>query len=322
MPIGSFTNYPQGFANGVSVRGMPLIQTNPGQVYFVGNGSILLPGQKAGSDSNRGTFLDPFATLSNALNVTLQGRGDIVFILPNHKETIANATTLLMDCAGVSIIGLGGGNSRPTFTFTTATTANIPVQSSNMGIQNCLFVGNFLSIASAFTGICGTSATSTISTAGVLTTVGAVTGSFNPGASLMGTGVPAGTIILSQLTGVTGGIGTYQVYPSPAAAVTSTTITSGAQDFAIDNCEFRDLSSILGFLSVYTDGAQTNGSSGFQFTRNVVNSLSTVSPTVALTFGVGHDRVSILDNTGTSPITAVTQGPCLLPLLRIVLIST
>jgi hypothetical protein len=314
MPnIASSTNFPQGFAGGVSVRGVPLLQSQPGQVFFVGNSSVLLPNQRAGSDGNRGTFLDPFATLSYAVNTAcVQGRGDIVFVMANHKETIPDAATLTLSTAGVAIIGLGSGNSRPTFTFTTATTANIPVKAANMSIQNCLFVGNFLSIASCMTGICGTSATSTISTAGVLTTVGAVTGTFNPGAALMGTLVPPGTIIQSQLTGTTGGIGTYQVYPSPTVAVTSTTITSGPQDFAIDNCEFRDISTVLGFLSVFTDGAQTNGSSGFQFTRNFIASKSTVSPTVAITLGVGHNRVNISDNSGVSAITAVTQGPCLL----------
>ncbi len=313
MPnIASSTNFPQGFAGGLSVRGIPLLQSQPGQVFFVGNSPILLPQQRAGSDGNRGTFLDPFATLNYAVNTAcVAGRGDIVFVMAGHTETISNATTLILGKRGVAVIGLGSGNSRPTFTFNTAITATIPVQSSDMSIQNCMFVGNFLSISSAFTGICGTSATSTISTAGVLTTVGAVTGSFNPGATLMGTGIAANTTITSQLTGTSGGIGTYQVYPAPASAVTSTTITSGSFDFAIDNCEFRDTSSVLGFLSHYTDGAQTNGSTGFQFTRNVCNQLGTVSPTVSLTFGVGHDRITIADNTGVSPITATTQGPAL-----------
>jgi hypothetical protein len=53
--------------------------------------------------------------------------------------------------AGVAIIGLGAGSLRPTLTFTTATTANIPVTAANMSIQNFLFVANFADIASFFT---------------------------------------------------------------------------------------------------------------------------------------------------------------------------
>ena len=151
-PIGSSTNFPQGFANGLSVRGMPLLQTQPGQVYFVDNSTVLNPNQRAGSDGNRGTFLDPFATLNYAVNTACTAnRGDIVFVLPGHAETISSAAILTMATAGVAVIGLGAGSLRPTFTFTTANTANIPVTAANMSIQNCLFVANFAAVASVFT---------------------------------------------------------------------------------------------------------------------------------------------------------------------------
>jgi hypothetical protein len=93
--------------------------------------------------------------------------------------------------------------------------------------------------------------------------------------------------------------------------VVSGTITTGPQEFSIDNCEFRDTSGVLGFLSVFSDNSTANACNGFQFTRNAIYSQSTVSPTVALTFQSNQDRVVINDNYGTSPITATTQGPCL-----------
>ena len=34
--MGSYTNFPQGFAYGVSVRGTPITQAQPGEVFFVG----------------------------------------------------------------------------------------------------------------------------------------------------------------------------------------------------------------------------------------------------------------------------------------------
>src|ERR1035437_8311673 len=146
----AFTNYPQGFAAGLSVRGMPLTQMQPGQVFFVGNGNMLNPQQRGTSDSNRGTFLDPFNTLQFCIdNCCLPMRGDIIFILPGHMETIADAATLLLGGCITAIIGLGSGTMRPTFTLT-ATAANVPVGATNMTTQNCLFVGNFLSITSAF----------------------------------------------------------------------------------------------------------------------------------------------------------------------------
>lgn len=151
-PIGSSTNFPQGFANGVSVRGMPLLQSQTGQVWFVGNSSVLGPGQRAGSNGNRGTFLDPFSTLTYAVNTACTAsRGDIVFVMPGHAETISTAAILTLATAGVAIVGLGSGSMRPTFTFTTAVTANIPVTAANISIQNCLFVANFADVTSVFT---------------------------------------------------------------------------------------------------------------------------------------------------------------------------
>jgi hypothetical protein len=144
--------YPNGFSGGVSIRGVPIAQTNPGLVFWVSNNTTgLLVGQRGGSDNNRGTFDSPFATLNNAISQCVANRGDIIFIKPGHAESVASATALNFSTAGVAIIGLGVGSSRPTFTFTTANTATIPVTAANMSIQNCIFTANFLSIAAPFT---------------------------------------------------------------------------------------------------------------------------------------------------------------------------
>ena len=292
MPI---SNFPQGFADGLSVRGMPLLQMQPGQVFFVGNGSALNPNQKAGSDNNRGTFLDPLATLAYALSLAVQGRGDIIFIMLGHRETIADATTLYMNCNGAAIIGLGAGLQRPTFTFTAAA-ANIPIRSANMSIQNCLFLANFADVASTFTGIRGSSATSTI-TATTFTAVGAITGAFHPGMVLAGTGVTPGTFIVKQLTGTATSTGaTFEVYPSQT--VTSTTITGLTPDFSIDNCEFKDNSSILNFLTVVTGNATTSSMNGLSFTNNRISSLGTTAATTAIKLSSATDRLKITGNFG------------------------
>lgn len=150
---GQFTtasNYPAGF-NSVTVRGLPITQSHPGQVFWVSNATTVLPGQVGGSDGNPGTFNAPFSTLDYAIGRCTAGRGDIIFVKPGHAESISSATALAFDVAGVAIVGLGSGSARPTFTFDTANTATINVTADNMSIQNCRFVGNFLSIAAAFT---------------------------------------------------------------------------------------------------------------------------------------------------------------------------
>jgi hypothetical protein len=136
------SNYPNGFANGVSIRGVPLLSSYPGEVFWVSS--------TGGANGNNGTFDRPWATLDYAIGRCTAGRGDIIMIKPGHAETITSATTLLFDVADVAIVGLGVGNKRPTFTFTTANTAVIPVSAANISIQNCIFVGNFLSIARCF----------------------------------------------------------------------------------------------------------------------------------------------------------------------------
>ena len=147
----SMTNYPSGFADGISLRGIPVAQTHPGRVFWLGNGTAILPGNVGGSDGNTGTYQRPFATLEYALSKCSANVGDVIFIKPGHAESIASATALNFDVAGVAIIGLGVGSNRPTFTFTTANTATIPVTANNMAVSNVRFVGNFLSIASTFT---------------------------------------------------------------------------------------------------------------------------------------------------------------------------
>jgi signal peptidase I len=146
-----FSNYPQGFSSGVTIRGVPILQTNPGQVYWVSNSTALLGRARNGSDGNRGTFDSPFATLNYAVTQCVANRGDIIVIKPGHVETVSTATALALNIAGVAIVGLGAGTNRPKFTLDTANTATIPVSANNISIQNCQFFANFLSIAACFT---------------------------------------------------------------------------------------------------------------------------------------------------------------------------
>jgi hypothetical protein len=150
LPQSPASNYPGGF-NNVTIRGVPITQSHPGQVYWVSNATPTLPGQVGGSDGNPGTFNAPFGTLDYAISSCTANRGDIIFIKPGHAETITSATALAFDVAGVAIVGLGAGTKRPTFTLNTAATTTIAVSADNMAVVNCRFIGNFLSITAAFT---------------------------------------------------------------------------------------------------------------------------------------------------------------------------
>jgi hypothetical protein len=148
MPL---SNYPNGFANGVTIRNVPILQTNPGKVFWVYNGTALQEHGRGGSDGNRGTYDSPFATLNYAVTQCVANRGDIIVIKPGHAENVSSATALAMNIAGVAVIGLGVGSNRPKFTLDTANTATIAVSAANVSFLNCQFVANFLSIAACFT---------------------------------------------------------------------------------------------------------------------------------------------------------------------------
>lgn len=136
-------NYPNGFASGIQIRGVPLIQTHPGKVFWVGNSATLQVGEKSASNGNDGSFFAPFSTIDYAVGQCAANRGDIIFVRPGVTETVTAAAGLALDVAGIALIGLGSGSNRPTINFTTATTADMNVDSANITMVNFLFTGGF-----------------------------------------------------------------------------------------------------------------------------------------------------------------------------------
>lgn len=143
----AMSNYPGGFADGIMIRGVPLTVAHPGKVFWVGNATAaMLPGQKTPSDGNQGTFNDPFSTLDYAIGKCTAGRGDIIMVKPGHAENISAAAGIVVDVAGIAIVGLGNGTLRPKFSFTTATTADIDITAANCTFYNLEFQANFADV--------------------------------------------------------------------------------------------------------------------------------------------------------------------------------
>ncbi len=145
----ALTNFPNGITSfGVPSIGSGQLPVTNGNYYFVCNASTA-----NGSDGNDGTSVDaPLATLAAAISkCSTDAKGDdVITILPGHAETISSNTALTFNVAGMTIVGLGTGSLRPTFTLDTANTCRIPVSAANIKISGCIFVGNFLSIATCF----------------------------------------------------------------------------------------------------------------------------------------------------------------------------
>jgi len=125
------SSYPNGFPFGVSLRNMPVMQTHPGQVFWVGNAH-------GGANGNKGTREKPFGDIDYAIGRCTANKGDIIFVLPGHSETITAASAIDLDVAGVSLIGLGSGSDMPTIEFNHAN-ATVAVGAHNVTIKNIRF---------------------------------------------------------------------------------------------------------------------------------------------------------------------------------------
>jgi len=138
MPL---SHYPHGFPNGVSIKDIPFnILTNPlAKTFWVDSNN--------GSNGNKGTDKAPFATIDYAVGRCTANRGDTIYVAAGHAETIITATQLVVDVAGISIIGLGNEGDRPLITFATADTALVPVNAANVRISNIEFTCHIASQA-------------------------------------------------------------------------------------------------------------------------------------------------------------------------------
>lgn len=125
------TNYP----NGVSSFGIPVLGSFGGAVP---TGKVLWVQSvhSRASDNNNGESMDsPMATLDAAIGRCAANHGDMILIGPGHAENVAAASSIAVDVAGVAIIGLGWGASRPTFTWT-ATGAYIDISEASCILSN------------------------------------------------------------------------------------------------------------------------------------------------------------------------------------------
>lgn len=203
--------YPKGFTAGVAIRGMPILNSYSGNIWWVDSN---------GAQSGDGKFNRPFLTIDAAINHA--SADDIIMVKAGHAETITTATDLVPDVAGISIVGLGTGTRRPTLTFSTNTTANIPVSAANITFQNILFKANKADLVSFIT-------------------------------------------------------------------------IAAAPEFRVENCEFRDGSSVLNALVCVTTTVTVNAD-GFEFIGNKVYSAGTTAGTTMIVIAGTMSRCTINDN--------------------------
>lgn len=108
------------------------MEAHPGAILFV-DSTHAAKSDSAGAGRSPDA---PLATIDYAIGLCTANKGDVIYVMPGHAETISAAGGITCDVAGVSIIGLGWGTLKPTLTFGTATTADILVSAANVRLKN------------------------------------------------------------------------------------------------------------------------------------------------------------------------------------------
>ena len=113
------------------------IEQHPGDIFFVDSGhASASDAVGAGQNPDR-----PFATIDYAIGQCTANRGDVIYVMPGHAETVSGAAGINCDVAGITIIGLGKGSARPTITMS-AVASTIALAAASVHLKNFLIICN------------------------------------------------------------------------------------------------------------------------------------------------------------------------------------
>lgn len=137
MPL---TKFPAGVSSyGVPLLGGSSLPTTTGNYFFVDSGAGGTSAGRAADPSN------PANTADAAYNLVTASNGDVVVVMPGHSEVIG-AAGLAMDTAGVTVVGLGVGHTRPQFNYD-ANTGTVTITASNQRLSGIVFDASVAAVA-------------------------------------------------------------------------------------------------------------------------------------------------------------------------------
>lgn len=137
------------FPNGIASFGMPVLGgggfMTTGNVFFVDSGST------AASTGQVGTSPDkPRSTIDSAINLCTANNGDVIFVMPGHAESMTTDGQIALDVAGVTVMGLGQGMTRPTLTYDAAA-GSVIISASNCRWSNIVHVASIAEVLNGIT---------------------------------------------------------------------------------------------------------------------------------------------------------------------------
>lgn len=126
--------YNQNAGYGAHVKAIPFETAAQGQVFVVAKTTAV--GYQIIQEMFKPYAGVPrvFTTLDAAISACTANRGDVIYVAPGHTEAVTS-TSIALDVAGVSIIGIGSGSLKPTLTFA-ATDSRINVTAANCTLKN------------------------------------------------------------------------------------------------------------------------------------------------------------------------------------------
>jgi hypothetical protein len=256
----SGSNFPNGFAAGVTIRGLPLQQTHPGEVFWVNNSSVLAKGAVGGSNGNDGSYRRPFASITYALTKCTADRGDIIMVMPGYDEEVSGAGGEAWNVDGVAIVGLGSGAKKPTLTFGSGTAADsVVVTGDNMSVTNFRFVSELANLTNCVSVTTGTHFT---------------LDSCEFMASAAGTGMNISLLTAATATGLEVHNCKFNMESTIAGVAVTDVPTEAIRLVGCDNAVIKGCT-IVGNFSTSAINGITTASEGLLIDRNFINNVTT-----------------------------------------------
>jgi hypothetical protein len=139
MSLAGIAPAPQTFSQPIDI-GAAYVTPPLGRIFRVcGDGTTVTNLDDAYSALSTNMERRSYASVAAALAECKSGRGDVIYVAPGHTETITATSWTSALVAGVQIIGLGQGTTRPTFTFAVAG-ATVAVSVAGVTFRNCRFI--------------------------------------------------------------------------------------------------------------------------------------------------------------------------------------
>lgn len=250
---------------------------NGGQVFYVNSNGVQ-------DDTTADIASMLFTTLGAATAACRANRGDYIFVMPGHTESVGTTSPTFV--AGTTIVGYGNGNDRGTFNWT-ATGSAWSIAAANVTISN-------LNLNFAFTA--ATTVTKAITTSGAKTVFDGCLMTFGGagGTQLCTTGVEfttgADRCVVNNCRGYA---------PTDAAVVNPFKLTNAVDQFEMYDCNFDiGLSATGGSIITMTTAPTNVRIQGNSFRNGIASSTTALVGISSATGNVEYNQAYITSATG------------------------